>query len=469
MKSIKLSLLAGASLLAAGSAFAYGPTVTPDYVIYAGGGAEQNAAFEAIARSLFDTTSGTLDSYTEVQTGTVGKVSRAVFGKTKAAFTKGSATVPAGSKVLIYYRSNGGVFGNGVGPVLRAQTLPYLSIAGATLIPGATAGSPSGSNPTYQLPASPTIVNAVPDIGLANEEVGLFQGVNLPAGQTPLSVTELGNVDKAALYQVVNGIGITQNLYSQGKTNFTKAEIAAILAGTIQDWSQISDDTGVALPAGPIILLDRNAGSGAKAAANAYFLNQPAVSAVLPANFAGDQGDPVNYSAYTVQTLSSAGTVATTFDTVQAKGARGIGIIGREYVPGASGQGTNWRFVSIDGASAGATTFDRTQVISGKYDYVFQASLQTRNKLVTIPNGPAVNPDSSAANKARYNQTNTAYGALIDAFKAAAQNPAVTDTVSGILLDPTVVAPGDFGGAYDAFITRGTRGGNSNAPLILQF
>ncbi|MBU3537088.1 hypothetical protein KHT87_21945, partial [Alkalihalobacillus clausii] len=92
------------SLLAAGSAFAYGPTVTPDYVIYAGGGAEQNAAFEAIARSLFDTTSGTLDSYTEVQTGTVGKVSRAVFGKTKAAFTKGSATVPAGSKVLIYYR-----------------------------------------------------------------------------------------------------------------------------------------------------------------------------------------------------------------------------------------------------------------------------------------------------------------------------------------------------------------------------
>ena len=65
-------------------------------------------------------------------------------------------------------------------------------------------------------------------------------------------------------------------------------------------------------------------------------------------------------------------------NAVAAKFQRGIGILGRENVPTVS---DNWKFISIDGVSVGATTFDKTNVVNGQYEYWFQAAVQTRNKV----------------------------------------------------------------------------------------
>ncbi|MCW5623137.1 MAG: hypothetical protein KIT73_00255 [Burkholderiales bacterium] len=433
IKAKLLALAVGAAI--AGPALALGPTETPDYILYGGGGAEQNNLFETVARSLLNN----VDTYTERSDGSAGAVLRYVFGTLKVA----AGSVPAGAKVLIAYRSQGGVFANGVGPVARGQNLPYYSITGATLV----------GTRYYINTATATVTPNAPDFGLANTEVQLYSGPNLPAGSTALTPAEIANINREPLYQVVNGIAVTSNLYAV-KKNFSTAEIGSILAGSLTDWSQLNDDAGNPLAEGPIILADRNAGSGAKAVANQRFLFNPGSSglggAVAPANSFGDTGDPVNYSTYTVKTLQSAGLVPTELNAIQAKGQRGIGILGREYLPGS----LTYRFIAIDGANAGSDTFDKVPVVNGAYDYFSTASFQSRNKVV---------------NGKRYQQAGTSWGALTAALLAKLKDPAITTTVPGTLLDPTVVSPGDFGGAYDAFITRGTRFGNTTAPLQLQF
>ncbi len=433
---MKLEILAAAVAVAtAGSAHAVGPTVTPDLIVYAGGGAEQNNVFQTIATSLFQ--AGTVDYYTDQPDGTAGRSYRAVYGKLATA----AGVVPAGSNVLIIYRSLGGVFANGIGPLVRATPLPYINVIGnATPIAGA-----SFPSPTYRVNAANTS-QRVPDIGLANQELALFTGPNLPPGEQAPTAAQLTNITTQPLYHVVNGFAVTNNLYAQ-KSSFTRAEIAAILLGNYTDWSQLG------LPAGPIILIDRNPGSGAKAAANQYFLNSPGSAAfggaLAPANASGDTGDPVNFSVYTIRTEPSAGNVGPTLNAVQAKFARGIGILGRENVPSVS---DNWKFVAIDGVSIGETTFDKTNVINGTYEYWYQASLQTRNKVV---------------NGARYNQTGTPWGDVSQAFIAKALDPAVVTVVPGTVLDPLVYP--ETGTATDLFINKGTRGGNSTAPVQLVF
>ena len=136
----KLKLVAASVALAiAGHANAVGPTVTPDLTLYVGGGAEQNNVFETIAKALF--TPGTIDYYTDQADNSKGRSFRAVYGKLAAA----AGSLPAGSNVLVVYRSLGGVFANGIGPLLRGQTLPYFKVVGnATLIS-------AGGNPSYRI------------------------------------------------------------------------------------------------------------------------------------------------------------------------------------------------------------------------------------------------------------------------------------------------------------------------------
>ena len=370
----KLKLVAASVALAfAGHANAVGPTVTPDLTLYVGGGAEQNNVFETIAKSLF--TPGTIDYYTDQADNSKGRSFRAVYGKLAAA----AGSLPAGSNVLVVYRSLGGVFANGIGPLVRGQTLPYFKVVGnATLIS-------AGGNPSYRITNTGLTDPKAPDIGLANEELALFTGLNLPTGVTPVTPAELSKVTSRPLYAVVNGIAVTNNLAAQRPNGFSKAEIAAILAGNITDWSQLG------LPAGDVVIIDRNFGSGAKAAANQYFLNAPGGLAfggtVDPVNLNGDVGDPVNYSEYTVRTEPSAGNIP---------GRPGWGICQRQARhrhtrPGKHPHGSsNWQFTSIDGGTVGTTTFNKAQAISGRYDYFYQASLNTRNAAV---NGQRYQPE----------------------------------------------------------------------------
>ncbi|SFW10910.1 hypothetical protein [Nitrosovibrio sp. Nv17] len=443
-QKLKLNLLAASLALAfAAPSYAVGPGTTPDHILYVGGGAEQNNVFETIATSLFQP--GSIDYYTDEPTGTAkGRSFRAVYGKLAAA----AGNVPAGANVLVIYRSLGGVFANGINPLVRGQLLPYYQVIGnATAIAGST-------NPSYRITNTSLTTPNAPDIGLANEELTLFTQINLPTGIPAVTPAELAKVNSRALYAVVNGIAATNNLAAAiaaarpDGEGLRKAEIAAILAGNFENWSDIDP----AFPNAPVILIDRNFGSGAKAAANQYFQNNPGGSGYSgtaePANLSGDFGDPVNYSQQTVRTEPSAGNVPGVLDGVAAKGAYGIGLLGLENIPGPSSQ---WRFIPIGYASAGSTSFDKTDAISGKYDYFYQASVNTRNSVV---------------NGQRYHQAGTTWGNLINAFISKAVSPAVITTVPGTILDP-ITFPPSGNPALDAFRARGTRFGNSTAPLTL--
>jgi hypothetical protein len=134
LKHIVLSV----GLAFASQAYAVGPAITPDLIIYAGGGAEQNNVFETIAKSLF--TPGTIDYYTDQADNSKGKTFRAVYGKLAAA----AGPVPAGSNVLIVYRLWAACLAMSW-PAVRGEPLPYEQVIGnATLVS-------AGGNPSYRI------------------------------------------------------------------------------------------------------------------------------------------------------------------------------------------------------------------------------------------------------------------------------------------------------------------------------
>lgn len=203
--------------------------------------------------------------------------------------------------------------------------------------------------------------NAVTDIAASSLEPALFVGNNLPNGIHPLNEIELSNITSRTTYQRIMGIAATKNL---SVSSLTRAQIASILSGSITDWSSIG------LPAGPIIVHTQQAGTGAKAAANAYFLNTPCGDAIGAAlTPAGGQGDPINFSIPTVVENSSPEWLLRGLTATAAKGQRAIGIVSREHTLGAN---TKWLQIDgIDGSTANAKT--------GAYDFFYVQSFQYRN------------------------------------------------------------------------------------------
>jgi hypothetical protein len=452
----KVSLVAAAVALAVGSqAFAFGPTVVPDITINLGGGSAQGGAFLAFAEKLMTTG---FDVYTDSACGTQGANYRAVFG-TIASTLPGGVAMPAnlvGKKLYITYANNGGTFKNGIDGLVRSHAIDVQKFLGNST------ACPSGSATQFTVTSAALTVNNVPLIGLSDEEIGLFSGVNVPAGSAAIKASELSTVTQSPIYENVFGVAINSLLAAQ-KTNFTKAEVTAIYNGTYTDWSQLG------LPAGAITFIDRAAGSGSKAAYNTYFLNNPGANGSggnLPpkvvATSIGNCGAPATHGSGSYDNAtggdcaqSSNGNVKTGLNNANTAGVRAIGILGLEFQPAAS---DHYTFAALNGVAVQGTTakncgnavanaFDPDNVVSGAYDLFFTNSLQFRNGDHT----------GTGTNKT-----------FIDAFLAVATDPATEVSVPGVLLDPLVVG-GPSGAAYDDCITKGTHNGNSASPLLLQF
>ncbi|HUO44291.1 MAG TPA: substrate-binding domain-containing protein [Burkholderiales bacterium] len=427
MKLKLKALTAACALAAAGQAFAAAPVPgdTPALTFFLSGSSAQFDTLQALADALFQ--AGNITHITDQATGSaVGSNYRAYFGLSQNAI----GTLPAGSKILIIDRGSGGSY-QGVGPLARAQSITTMLVnSGCSSITGTTYPTP-----TYRCTGTTSLV---PDLGVSDEEPTLFTGVNLGAGQTALSPSELGSITINPEFQVVIGVPLTNTLYSQlvsarGSANLTRAEIAGLLDGTIQDWSDLG------LPAGPVTVETRAAGSGTKAASNAFFLNAPCSSDGT--SYAAAQG--TKGSTYTVVENGSSGAVQSSLDADEAHVPpyRAIGVLGIEYTP----TGHSYKWAQIDGASAGSTSFDKTDSISGKYAYFVTQSIQYRSN-------------------ATGNQL-----AMINAFINAATDPHnIIGTVDGILLDPYISGSyiGDV--TYGAYVTAGTRFGRTCSPLQLQ-
>jgi len=424
MKLKLKALTAACALAAAGQAFAAAPVPgdTPALTFFLSGSSAQFDTLQALADALFQ--AGNITHITDQASGTAaGSSYRAYFGLSQNAI----GTLPAGSKILIIDRGSGGSY-QGVGPLARGQAITTMLVNGSCTTTGGTYPTPS-----YRCTGTTSLV---PDLGVSDEEPTLFTGANLGAGQTALTATELGSITINPEFQVVIGVPLTNTLYSQlvsarGSANLTRGEIAGLLDGTIQDWSDLG------LPAGPVTVETRAAGSGTKAASNAFFLNTPCSADGI--GYAPAQG--TKGVSYTVVENGSSGAVQSSLDADEAAGYRAIGVLGIEYTP----SGHSYKWAQIDGASAGSTSFDKTDAISGKYAYFVTQSIQYRSN-------------------ATGNQL-----AMINAFINAATDPHnVIGTVDGILLDPVISGSYIGDPTYGAYVTAGTRFGHTCSPLQLE-
>jgi hypothetical protein len=368
--------------------------------------------------------------------------------------------------VFIEYASNGGSFKNGIDGPVRAHSVDYQ-----TFLKNSTA-CPTGSTTQFTVTNVSSQENHIPLVGLSDEEVALFAGVNLPAGTSAVTSAELANVAQFSMYENVFGVAINSALAGQ-KTNFTHAELTSIFSGSYTDWSQLADASGNRLPAGPITIIDHPAGSGAKAAVNQYFLGNPGsvatAGALSPVNGAfGSCGLPASqgtgsYSAntYSFCLQSSDGNVVNGLNNSNSAGVRALGILSMEFQPGVS---ERYQFAALDGVSVSgisaktcgnsvANAFQPPKVVSGAYDFFFTNSVQYRIKSV---GGQPFMGDRSPASD------------FLTAFVSVATDPATDVSVPGVLLDPSNVG-GPAGFPWDSCITKGTHNGTSTQPVLLEF
>ena len=146
-------------------------------VLYVGGGAEQNGVFETIASKLF--TAGTVSYITDdtAATPAKGRSFRAVAGTLSA----GSL---AGQNWIIAYRSLGGVFANGIAPLVTPNPplTNYYQIQNNVTSTGI-------ANPSFKITnLSSYVPGQRPAVGLANLELAIFTGANLPGGASALTI-----------------------------------------------------------------------------------------------------------------------------------------------------------------------------------------------------------------------------------------------------------------------------------------
>jgi ABC-type phosphate transport system substrate-binding protein len=463
----KLLAIGATALAASFQAQAFGPTQAPDFVFYVGGGSAQGGAFIAFAEKLM--TPG-FDVYTDQATcATDGANYRAVFGTVGTTLPDGSSTPASlvGKKVLVEYGNNGGTFANGIDGLARSHAIifqNYINSQGTN-----NTVSCGGSRWSTGISGTAVTSNHVPDIGFSDEEVTLFTGTNLPAATSALTSTELSKISTFPLYENVFGVAET-NLLAAQKKNFSKFELTGIESGAIKNWSQVKGDVGsfngVALPAGPVVFIDRNSGSGSKAAWNAYFLHNPSSKAfggTVPPKVSTNAniGDCTNFTVNSDCAQSSNGNVKAALDAANGKAARAVGILGLEFQPAAT---DSYVFGNINGVAINGITsvtcgnavpnaFEPANVVSGAHDLFFTNSFQYRTASV---NGASFEGDGSAASD------------FMDAFLIVASDPATEVSVPGLLLDPDV-SGAPSGNPWDACITRGTRHQNSTAPLQFQF
>jgi hypothetical protein len=493
---LKTSYLACSIAVALGTnaAHAVVPTTTPGLVVYSGGGSAEPQPIETAFCRLFNN----VDLYSDAQKATSGSY-MVLYGTAINAI----GSIPAGTNVLYFYKFNGGSYPNGGIPQAgsqsaagTAQQLNFPTTASvlgtASLLTAGTQGTVCTAAqkglPTYGY--TPTLGNnQIPDFGVTDVEVSLFAGVNNP---TTLPLVSVGS--PALAYDLVEGVAVTNSLFTgvgpsgaalsgiNKKTNFTRAEVAGILAGTITDWNDIYADNGSPVaPAGSgIILIDRNVGSGTKAGGTSYFLGVPGLgsletqpNSVTNVAQTGNGAGGVNGAGYgpalaltqTSQDVQATSSSADVADLISANNASllAITILSVDNPPALnqSTGGNPYDFVKINGVAMdgntatdninGSTGSSYINVINGSYDFFYQVNFNERSGFST--GAPANNAAFAAGLKAAM-QTPSLAG-----VNAKAQFPLATN---GIVID------GDTASSLATGVTVTSRSGNSaSTPKVV--
>jgi len=401
---MKLKLLAAACGLALGSqAYALSPSDTDAAIkVYLSGSSAQVRVIKAVAAA--DCATGTLDTYQLASdTGNVFGVSC-----TLNATAGGGTSGLGGQNVFITYNANGGS-ANGVYTVAK-ETIPStgaLNTAQAALLQRPQLANIAANCTT----AGTNLYNCTStalqytDAGVSDTEPSLFNiDLNRPTAWVGNSISgdEFNQIDSAAQFQQIFGIAVSQNLYNDlqamqvaagtiptgGTPSLSKSAIANYMAGSFTDpangfgWQPLFATSTLAQPAGAssqVNICTRTNGSGTKAGASAFFLNNPCggnTNSLTPASAA--QNVP---GSFVVNEGGSTGAVTTCLSGANTAGQYAIGIVGKEN---ALPTGAQW--IAIDGVSPG-----KDNVKNGKYDWFVEQSMQWNptylNSFKSLPSG----------------------------------------------------------------------------------
>jgi hypothetical protein len=351
--------------------------------LYMSGASAQDNALRTLFTQLCDrgTGAGSATDTFNAYNGVSGTNQSMVFCR-----TKGVTGVANGTKILFHKSSVGGS-GNGVQPVANSTILLFMTTA--STCPAVTPGSTVTCTANALTPAS-GVGSVPPDGGISDVEPKLL-------GATPAEVLKLNVQSQNA---VPFGLPVTVGLRNAlqeaqcltvgaedeaNMPSLTKAQLAAIYAGNLTDWSSIVDEEGHPLttardtcangssrtaPVNSNVYVARRVNSsGTQASYEVYFLNArctTSASVMAPANDGGVCGNG------TVNEGSGTSNVKACLNTHNTANRWAVGIFSLENV---SNLGTDaWRHIKVDGYAGTALNIEET-----RYTFWMEQSLQWRN------------------------------------------------------------------------------------------
>jgi len=501
MKYTKISV-ACTLALAAMSVHAAGPTIPAGTkVIYMSGATAPDNFLADIANTM-------MTNVTAIRSTDSGILHRAYLGKAAAGITG----VTQGQDILFIKRSKGGSVW-GVDPVARAQRIQTLDVENCTALtvttspaqPYSWSCATKGIDPGETGQALSTNAGMVPDFGVSDVEPRLFKTpYNTENNQAALSSAELGKLSNLPVNQIMMGIVATNAVAAT--TSMSRAQYGAMLAGKIDTWESIDGSTD------PVVVCRRVNGSGTQTSYNWFFSGFPCNSSSLgfadtpPAavtdsfgydgNHAGTTLDPYlidptagltiieNSGSGDVRNCLKAAQNGTDFTVTGANSkvykvqfsnvggpSKAIGVLSLDSYNNANSD-AKYSFRHLDGAgtfngadqtsSTNATGIapSKANLLAGKYDFVVELSMQSRNDTVTNAQGDVIPKLSSDAVK------NAFYVEFVK--RAGSTKYTGNDGATSVSVPNAYASLPQFTSyaTKPSYVSRFSRNGNTCAPLV---
>jgi hypothetical protein len=341
--------------------------------------------------------------------------------------------VAAGTVVAFTKESNGGS-NEGTANVATATALSFFDATQAPVGCAAGAAIAAGFYYTHQQAftefdaCTGPLIQAVPQIGLADEDPALFN-----VGPQAITTATIAKLNTTPLFQNQFGIAVSLNLYralqrAQGLAltdtlatmpTLSKSALAGLFSGVNGSWADILSPTGAAINSAAytngvtvpatVYTCRRGDNSGTNVSADVYFLQNRCIGALNPmtavtTSVANCGGLPAGGGAYTPENYgckwaavnladvtfggTGGGDVASCLHAHSVAGQFAYGPLGATSkfddpngLEVAGDPGTNhWRYIAINGAKPTVEG-----MANGTYDYAFDNVLNTNKTLAGTP------------------------------------------------------------------------------------
>jgi hypothetical protein len=235
----------------------------------------------------------------------------------------------------VYYRDEGGSV-TGALPLVSGSPIAQLNLnstgtlsGNALTIPVTGSSAANGTTDTFT-----SVVNGVATqlprqksgLGVTDVEPAAFVGDNYPTAYSPsvfgtATGSQLANLTSTSVFQQVFGIFVNKTGLNT-PICLSSWAVASLLDGEITDWSKVEDcatHAAVASSSVPVTIVNREAGSGSRAAASIFWLDD----LCDPSNVGVEEDQTTDYFS-TGNVLSAAATLtgAVTYASIDNDGAQ---------------------------------------------------------------------------------------------------------------------------------------------------